>query len=147
MRGRGVDGWLGLGGWMMGLGNAALSLKILCQITTHFEMSSTGGSSWWLHSVVDQASRSAVYATNTTTSPFYHLLPCWLPPAHHPLSLPLNLTACPYFCSFVISPSPCLTTSAYCLFLSSGLLVSMILLTRSMVQGMRSAAMNFAKSL
>ena len=65
----------------------------------------------------------------------------------HPLSLPLNLTACPYFCSFVISPSPCLTTSAYCLFLSSGRFVSMILLTRSMVQGMRSAAMNFARSL
>lgn len=73
---------------------------------------------------------------------------CLLPPTpSHPLSLPLSRTACPYFCSFVISPSPCLTTSAYCLFLSSGLFVSMILLTRSMVQGMRSAAMNFARSL
>lgn len=69
------------------------------------------------------------------------------PTPSHPLSLPLSRTACPYFCSFVISPSPCLTTSAYCLFLSSGLFVSMILLTRSMVQGMRSAAMNFARSL
>ena len=68
-------------------------------------------------------------------------------PHPHPLSLPLSRTACPYFCSFVISPSPCLTTSAYCLFLSSGRFVSMILLTRSMVQGMRSAAMNFARSL
>ena len=65
----------------------------------------------------------------------------------HPLSLPLNLTACPYFCNLVMSPSPCLTTSAYCLFLSSGRFVSMILLTRSMVQGMRSAAMNLARSL
>ncbi len=64
-----------------------------------------------------------------------------------PLSLPLNRTACPYFCSFVINPSPCLTTSVYCLFLSSGRFVSMIPLTRSMVQGMRSAAMNFARSL
>ena len=68
-------------------------------------------------------------------------------PHAQPLSLPLNRTACPYFCSFVISPSPCFTTSAYCLFLSSGRFVSMILLTRSMVQGMRSAAMNFARSL
>lgn len=67
--------------------------------------------------------------------------------APQPLSLPLNLTAWPYFCSLVMSPSPCLTTSAYCLFLSSGRFVSMILLTRSMVQGMRSAAMNFARSL
>ena len=33
------------GRWMMGLGNAALSLKILFQITIHFEISSTGGSS------------------------------------------------------------------------------------------------------
>ena len=64
-----------------------------------------------------------------------------------PLSLPLNRTACPYFCSFVINASPCLTTSLYCLFLSSGRFVSIIPLTRSMVQGMRSAAMNFARSL
>jgi hypothetical protein len=63
------------------------------------------------------------------------------------LSLPRNLTACPYFCSFVISWSPCLTTSVYCLFLSSGRFVSIMLLTRSMVQGIRSAAINFARSL
>jgi hypothetical protein len=64
-------------------------------------------------------------------------------------SLPLNLTAWPYFWSLVISWSPCLTTSLYCLFLSSGLLVSMIPfpVTRSMVQGILSAAMNFARSL
>ena len=65
----------------------------------------------------------------------------------HPLSLPLSLTACPYFCSFVIRASPCLTTSAYCLFLSSGLFVSMIPFTRSIMHGMRSAAMNLARSL
>src|SRR5690625_1454837 len=64
-----------------------------------------------------------------------------------PLSLPLSLTAWPYFCSLVISASPCLTTSAYCLFLSSGRLVSMIPLTRSMVHGIRSPAINLAKSL
>lgn len=64
-----------------------------------------------------------------------------------PRSLPLNLTACPYFCSFVIRASPCFTTSVYCLFLSSGRLVSMMPLTRSMVHGMRSAAMKRAKSL
>lgn len=65
----------------------------------------------------------------------------------YPRSLPLSRTACPYFCSFVISASPCLTTSVYCLFLSSGRLVSMMLLTRSIVQGMRSAAMKLARSL
>ncbi len=65
----------------------------------------------------------------------------------HPRSLPLSRTTCPYFCSLVISASPCLTTSVYCLFLSSGRLVSMMLLTRSMVQGMRSAAINLARSL
>ena len=63
------------------------------------------------------------------------------------LSLPRNRTACPYFCNFVIKLSPCLTTSAYCLFLSSGRFVSMIPLTRSIVQGIRSAAMNLARSL
>lgn len=67
----------------------------------------------------------------------------------HALSLPRNLTACPYFCSFVINWSPCLTTSWYCLFLSSGLLVSItpLPLTRSIVQGIRPAAMNRARSL
>lgn len=65
----------------------------------------------------------------------------------HPRSLPLSRTAWPYFCSLVINASPCLTTSVYCLFLSSGRLVSIMLLTRSMVQGMRSAAMNLARSL
>jgi len=30
-----------------------------------------------------------------------------------PLSLPLSLTTCPYFCSLVMSWSPCLTTSLY----------------------------------
>ena len=92
---------------------------------------------------------SHVYATSTPHISYPHILPLngLLSSTPHPLSLPLNLTACPYFCSFVISPSPCLTTSAYCLFLSSGLLVSIILLTRSMVQGMRSAAMNLARSL
>lgn len=68
-------------------------------------------------------------------------------PVSYALSLPLNLTACPYFCSFVINASPCLTTSAYCLFLSSGRFVSMTPLTRSIVHGMRSAAMNLARSL
>ncbi len=63
------------------------------------------------------------------------------------LSLPRNLTAWPYFCNLVIKPSPCLTTSVYCLFLSSGRFVSMILFTRSMVQGIRSAAMNLERSL
>lgn len=62
-------------------------------------------------------------------------------------SLPLNLTACPYFCSFVISWSPCLTMSWYCLFLSSGRFVSMTSLTRSIVQGTLFPAMNFARSL
>ena len=89
----------------------------------------------------------AVYATSTKYTSFLQSPFDQRSPAPHPLSLPLNRTACPYFCSFVISPSPCLTTSAYCLFLSSGLFVSIILLTRSMVQGMRSAAMNFARSL
>lgn len=46
-----------------------------------------------------------------------------------------------------MSWSPCFSTSAYCLFLSSGLFVSMMPLTRSMVQGIRSAAMNLARSL
>ena len=68
-------------------------------------------------------------------------------PVSYALSLPFNLTACPYFCSFVINASPCLTTSVYCLFLSSGRFVSMIPLTRSIVHGMRSAAMNLARSL
>lgn len=66
---------------------------------------------------------------------------------NHPRSLPLSLTACPYFWSFVINWSPCFTTSAYCLFLSSGRFVSMMPLTRSIVQGIRFAAMNLAKSL
>lgn len=65
----------------------------------------------------------------------------------YPLSLPRRRTACPYFCSFVIKVSPCFTTSAYCLFLSSGRLVSMITLTRSIVHGIRSPAMNLARSL
>lgn len=69
-----------------------------------------------------------------------------LPPAQ-PRSLPRSLTVCPYFCSFVISWSPCLTTSLYCLFLSSGLFVSITPRTRSTVQGTRSAAMNFERSL
>lgn len=64
-------------------------------------------------------------------------------------SLPLKRTACPYFCSLVMSWSPWRTTSWYCLFLSSGRLVSMTPwpATRSMVQGMRPAAMNLARSL
>lgn len=62
-------------------------------------------------------------------------------------SLPRNRTVWPYFCSLVIKASPCLTTSAYCLFLSSGRLVSMIPLTRSIVHEMRSLAMNLARSL
>lgn len=66
---------------------------------------------------------------------------------NYPLSLPRNRTACPYFCNLVIKLSPCLTTSAYCLFLSSGRFVSMIPLTRSIVHGIRSAAMNLARSL
>lgn len=41
-------------------------------------------------------------------------------------SLPLSLTAWPYFCSLVIKASPCFTTSAYCLFLSSGRVVSIV---------------------
>lgn len=64
-----------------------------------------------------------------------------------PLSLPRSLTAWPYFCNFVISASPCFTTSVYCRFLSSGRLVSMMEFTRSMVHGIRSAAMNLARSL
>ena len=73
--------------------------------------------------------------------------PQTLPTTTHPLSLPRSLTACPYFCSLVMSASPCLTTSAYCLFLSSGRFVSMMPFTRSIVHGIRSAAMNFARSL
>ena len=48
-----------------------------------------------------------------------------------------------------MSWSPWRTTSWYCLFLSSGRFVSMtpLPLTRSMVQGMRPAAMNLARSL
>lgn len=47
----------------------------------------------------------------------------------------------------MIRESPCLTTSEYCLFLSSGRLVSMIPFTRSIVHEMRLLEMNFAKSL
>lgn len=70
-------------------------------------------------------------------------------PSLYARSLPLNLTAWPYFWSLVISWSPCFTTSLYCLFLSSGLLVSMIPfpVTRSIVHGILSAAINFARSL
>ena len=70
-----------------------------------------------------------------------------LPITTHPLSLPRSLTACPYFCSLVMSASPCLTTSVYCLFLSSGRFVSMMPFTRSIVHGIRSAAINLARSL
>ena len=62
-------------------------------------------------------------------------------------SLPLILTFCPYFCSFVISWSPCLTTSLYCLFLSSERFVSITPFTRSTVQDIRSPAMKFLRSL
>lgn len=47
----------------------------------------------------------------------------------------------------MINASPCFTTSEYCLFLSSGRLVSMMPLTRSMVQAMRLLEMNLARSL
>ena len=49
----------------------------------------------------------------------------------------------------MISWSPWRTTSWYCLFLSSGRFVSMTPLpeTRSIVQGIRPAAMNLARSL
>ena len=137
-----------------------LSLEMLSEgINTYLEISSTGKlifSMTLILLLIKPAESFAVYVCYKYNPP---LLPCrnfFLslhlsirspPSAPHPLSLPLNRTACPYFCSFVISPSPCLTTSAYCLFLSSGLFVSIILLTRSMVQGMRSAAMNLARSL
>lgn len=79
----------------------------------------------------------------------HHALLTFSPLPAYARSLPRNRTAWPYFCSLVMSWSPWRTTSWYCLFLSSGRFVSMMPLpaTRSMVQGMRPAAMNLARSL
>jgi hypothetical protein len=92
------------------------------------------------------SSKNAFFCHAAFLSRFSHSA---LQAPYYALSLPRRRTAWPYFWSLVMSWSPCRTTSWYCLFLSSGRLVSMTPLpeTRSMVQGMRPAAMNLARSL